>query len=236
MNVKCFHCGTVHNFNFCPNCGAPAQPPYPNGPTYFQPVRKRHMSTGSIIVVTMTCVFVFMGVVFALGLIANYLFSDNDTTTSSASPNEQLSTSDNSIDVVLDAMQYWTSDSTTVTEKDLKASLGEPDSIDEWQIERYQVLVDKTLVYDYRSLYYGDYEYIFLGGMLLRISIDVDISYSNSDDLLAMFGLKEYANTKITDNYVSYRAENCGVPDFWIPDMDDKTIKLVNITYDDWIE
>lgn len=24
--IKCFNCGTVHNYSFCPNCGAPARP------------------------------------------------------------------------------------------------------------------------------------------------------------------------------------------------------------------
>lgn len=134
--------------------------------------------------------------------------------------------------VIIDVMQYWTSETTTITEKELIEQLGEPDSVDEWEYEgSYQVLVDKTPVYLIRSLYYGNYEYLFNDDMLQRININEEIPYKNTDNILTMFGLKEYSNTKITNNNISYRVSNCGVPDFWVYSMDEDSLDGIKISY-----
>lgn len=158
----------------------------------------------------------------------NEAMKKNDT-------NAKKSSSDSknvSSNIVLDAMQYWTSKSSTISEEDLIKQLGEPDSIEEWDYKAsYQVLVDKTPVYPIRTLYYGNYEYLFNDGMLQRININEEIPYDDVADILGMFGLRKYSNTEIKNNNVSYRVSNCGVPDFWVYSMDQDSLNGIKISY-----
>lgn len=85
LNVKCFNCGNIYNGNFCPNCGAPANPPrmqsqpnpYRNRP-YMKPQRK---STPVVLVLLIT--FLSIGVFFTIviSIMTNFSnsISDNGT-------------------------------------------------------------------------------------------------------------------------------------------------------------
>lgn len=127
--------------------------------------------------------------------------------------------------IIFDAMQYWKDNNTTISENELVELLGEPDSIDEWNYKSF------SKVYPIRQLNYGNYEYLFNNDLLQRINIYEEISYKNVDDILGMFGLKEYSNTEIVNNNVSYRATNCGVHDLWIPSKNEDSFDIVKITY-----
>ena len=128
------------------------------------------------------------------------------------------------VPVVLDAMSFYRDDK-TVNEAQLIEMNGEPDSIEEWK----QQGVSAT--YSIKTLYYGNYAYHFNNDMLQRISISEEIPYTDKDDILAMFGLKKYSNTNINDLNVSYRADKCGVYDFWIPIMDEDSLDEIRISY-----
>lgn len=173
--------------------------------------------------------FLIIVIVFAnqVGLIS---IKFNESVTSKGDSEVTVSSEDDS--VVFDASQYWITDSKTISESDFVKLMGEPDSIEEWNYEAsYQVLVDKTPVYAIRTLYYGNYEYLFNSDMLQRINIYDEFSYEDTDDILEMFGLKEYSNTKIKNNNVSYRATDCGVPDFWVYSMDGDSLNGIKISY-----
>lgn len=126
--------------------------------------------------------------------------------------------------VVLDAMSFYRDDK-TVNEAQLIEMNGEPDSIEEWK----QKGVSAT--YSIKTLYYGNYAYHFNNDMLQRISISEEIPYTDKDEILEMFGLKKYSNTTINDLNVSYRADKCGVYDFWIPIMDEDSLDEIRISY-----
>ncbi len=135
-------------------------------------------------------------------------------------------------ETVFDASKYWkTEGESTISIKELKEELGNPESVDNWFYESiaganygYKI---KTLIYDN-----GSYEYNFNNGMLHRVTINKEIPYNDTDDFLEMFGLSKYSNTEIEDNGFSFRATNCGVHDLWIQyNSDNKTIENVKISY-----
>jgi hypothetical protein len=142
------------------------------------------------------------------------------------------STSDNSVQIVFNATEFWTSETTTVTEQELIEKLGAPESTEDWNY------TTATLSYPIHTLYYSDenggsYAYHFNNEILSRISIDdVDIPYNGKDDILPMFGLSQYANTVVVaDTGVAYRVKRCGVPDFWVAIMDDQTLQSIRISF-----
>ncbi len=136
-----------------------------------------------------------------------------------------------SIEVVFDATQFLR-DNKTISEAELIKLIGKPDSIEEWNYKTsYQVLVNKTPTYPIRQLNYGNYEYLFNNDMLQRINIYEEIPYKNTANILKMFNLKKYANTDIANNNVSYRAKDCGIPDFWVPSMDKDNLNIIKISY-----
>ncbi|MEA4831608.1 hypothetical protein SDC9_83612 [bioreactor metagenome] len=138
---------------------------------------------------------------------------------------EKYQKKNSNVDVILDATSFYR-DNKTVNESQLIEMNGQPDSIEEWT---YNGL---SATYAIRTLYYGNYSYHFNHDMLQRISIDnAEIPYENKNDILTMFGLKKYSNTKINDLNVSYRADKCGVYDFWIPVMDEDSLDEIRISY-----
>ena len=138
------------------------------------------------------------------------------------------------VETIVDASSYWKDDGeSTITIKELKEELGNPDSSDEWF---YESLSGTGYGYPIKTLIYDDgaYEYNFNDGILHRITINKEIPYDDVSDFIAMFGLSKYRNTEIEDTGVSYRAYNCGVHDLWILyDSDEKIIENVKISYSD---
>lgn len=129
-------------------------------------------------------------------------------------------------EVILDATSFFISENETVSEEKLIEMLGEPDEVEEWDFKT------SSKSYPIRTLRYDNYGYSFNSGMLQRISIDEDIAYENKDDILGMFGLKKYKNSKVNDTNVAYRITNCGVHDFWIQyDDSEKTMNSIRISY-----
>jgi hypothetical protein len=226
VNVKCFNCGIVYNGNFCPNCGAPATLPY-------QQKQKSGIPTSVIIALSFIGSFclLIVGILF-LNLIFNSSPVEKATRTQETSETK-IDPETVNIDVFFDATRFIVDNERTVSEAELIEMLGEPDSIDEWNYESYQSLLGKEVEYTIRSLYYnnGTYEYKFNNDMLQRITITEEFQYKSKEDILPMFGLKKYSNTKISDLNVSYRCSNCGVSDFWIYDMDENTVNGINISY-----
>ncbi|GHV06470.1 hypothetical protein FACS1894217_05220 [Clostridia bacterium] len=128
--------------------------------------------------------------------------------------------------LVFDALSFFDGKDATVNEQKLIEKLGEPDSTEEWNYET------GTKVFPIRTLVYDQYRYDFNSEMLQRIEIDgVDIPYTDKDKILALFGLKKYGYSVVTDTGVAYRVKNCGVHDFWIPIMDEQNLKSIRISY-----
>lgn len=128
------------------------------------------------------------------------------------------------VKVILDATSFIDGNR-TISESKLIEMKGEPDEIEEWN---YKGL---TANYPLRTLHYGNYAFHFNSDRLQRISISEDIPYTSKDDILKMFGLKKYSNSKITDTNAAYRVSNCDVPDFWVQVMDDKKLSEIRISY-----
>lgn len=127
--------------------------------------------------------------------------------------------------VVFDALQYAVQDEKNISEAELIAKLGEPDSIEEWNYK-----TSDTAGYPIRTLHYGKTEYSFNNDALHRVTIWDRMPYNKKKDFLSMFNLKKYANTTINDTGFYYRAYNCGVHDLWL-EYDDAEISMVKISY-----
>lgn len=77
MNVKCLNCGTVHNGNFCPNCGAPTMQAHPLPPPIY--TNKKRMPTGVVIFLTISGIFAF-GIIFLIFMsIVNSVVDEQNT-------------------------------------------------------------------------------------------------------------------------------------------------------------
>ena len=130
--------------------------------------------------------------------------------------------------MILDATKFIVQDERrSVTEAEFLEIMGEPDSVEEWNLNNV------TTTYPIKTLVYEDVEYHFNNDYLQRISFNSSvIPYENKEDILAMFGLKKYANSKVTDTNTAYRVYNCGVNDFWcLYDEETKTLSWVAINY-----
>jgi hypothetical protein len=173
-----------------------------------------------------------------LGVIGNVLkaiIPDMDKVVDSVNSDRPITLTPTPINVVFDATKFIIDNERTVSEAELIEMLGQPESIEEWNYESYQSLLGKEMIYPIRSLYYNEnkYEYKFNNNMLQRITITEEFAYEDKNNILPMFGLKKYSNTKITDTNVAYRCSNCGIYEFWVYDMDSKpkTIKGIHISY-----
>jgi hypothetical protein len=224
----------VHNCNFCPNCGLQAPQPinqgYGNQPFMNSPSPKKKMN--GYLVATITFIAVAFAFVITINILNSVIPQMNKAVERVNGDSPVTSTP---IDVVFDATKFIIDDERTVSEGELIEILGEPESIEEWNYESYQSLLGKEMKYPIRSLYYneGKYEYKFNNNMLLRITITEQFTYEDKNNILPMFGLKKYSNTKITDTNTSYRCLNCGIYEFWVYDMinDSKTLNGINISY-----
>jgi hypothetical protein len=164
---------------------------------------------------------IYIALIFIVGglFFSSNAFKDYQTSVESSKFLEE------NVNIVLDASQFWESKHETISEINFIKLMGEPDSTEEW-------IYETTLgSYQIKSLYYDNYEYMFNGGTLTRISIEEGISYNNKDEILKIFGLKEYSNSEITDTNHSYRVTNCGVVDFWVQDMDENNLITIKISY-----
>lgn len=104
---------------------------------------------------------------------------------------------------------------------------GQPDSQDDWNMD-----TGLGTYYQMTTLTYGNYDYIFSGDNLQRISIYEPLSYKKTSDFLHMFGLRKYSNTEILDTGVAYKAQNCGVYELYVLyDADTKQTDTVQISY-----
>lgn len=104
---------------------------------------------------------------------------------------------------------------------------GEPDSQEDWNMD-----TGLGTYYQMTTLTYGNYDYIFSGDNLQRISIYEPLSYKKTSDFLHMFGLRKYSNTEILDTGVAYKAQNCGVYELYVLyDADTKQTDTVQISY-----
>jgi len=153
---------------------------------------------------------------FAFATILAVIFSDKSKSEQSSTPAD--------VKVVLDATSFIDGNR-TISESKLVEMKGEPDEIEEWNYKG----LSKT--YPLRTLHYGNYAFHFNSDRLQRISISEDIPYANKDDILKMFGLKKYSDSKITDTNAAYRVSNCGVPDFWVQVMDNEKLSEIRISY-----
>lgn len=106
---------------------------------------------------------------------------------------------------------------------------GQPDSQEDWNMD-----TGLGTYYQMTTLTYGNYDYIFSGDNLQRISIYEPLSYKKKSDFLNMFGLNEYKRSTILDTGVAYKAQDCGVYELYIL-YDDaaKQIDTVQISYSD---
>ncbi|MDF2608915.1 MAG: hypothetical protein K0R92_389 [Lachnospiraceae bacterium] len=236
INTKCPRCGIVHNCNFCPNCGLQAPQPitqgYGNQSFMYGPKPKSKMNGCLVAVITLFVIVVMLGVI---GNVLKAIIPDMDKVVDSVNSDRPITLTPTPINVVFDATKFIIDNERTVSEAELIEMLGQPESIEEWNYESYQSLLGKEMIYPIRSLYYNEnkYEYKFNNNMLQRITITEEFAYEDKNNILPMFGLKKYSNTKITDTNVAYRCSNCGIYEFWVYDMDSKpkTIKGIHISY-----
>ena len=137
------------------------------------------------------------------------------------------------IKVVFDAMQFVVDDERSITESELIAILGEPESVEEWNYKTTEL--GRDMEYPIRSLFYDDnnYEYMFNNDHLQRINIYKETTFADKDDILPMFGLKKYRNTKVKDTGYSYRVSNIDIHDLWLYGVDENTVEGVKISYGD---
>ena len=136
---------------------------------------------------------------------------------------------------MFDVLQYLFSDSVsgaylTSTEQEVISALGEPEDIDVWTHER------SGLKYEIRSLSYDDgtYVYEFNNNYLMRIQIFDTFTFDDKDNILPMFGLKMFANSKKVDTGSAYRVYDCGIHDLWCTFGESEgSIDITYISYTD---
>lgn len=126
--------------------------------------------------------------------------------------------------VVFDALQYNVENNQKITEEEIINRLGEPQKKEDWNYKT----PDKE--YPIHTITYENREYSFYEGILQRITLYDEFTYTDKNDFLGMFNLSKNANTTINDTNSFYRAFNCGVHDLWIQYGDGK-ITLTKISY-----
>lgn len=137
------------------------------------------------------------------------------------------STVENDVTVVFDALQYYTENNDkNITEEEIVNQLGEPQKQEDWNYKTPEK------EYPIHTITYENREYSFYEGVLQRITLYDEFTYTNKNDFLGMFNLSKNANTTINDTNSFYRAYNCGVHDLWIQYGDGK-ITLTKISYGD---
>lgn len=235
MNIKCPRCNTIYNGNFCPNCGLPKQQfqPFTNAP---KQKRKMHGCLITLIVFISAITFVaIVSVIMQIVGTSYRPFMEDDVSCDNIATQTPIPEK-----IVFDATKFIDENGKTVSEKELIKMLGKPEKIEKWNYVSYQSLLGKKVKYPIRSLIYekNKYVYNFNNDCLQRITITDQFSYKNKKDILPMFGLREYANTKITDTNWAYKCSNCGVYQFWIYDMDSesKMINGIHISYGNLFE
>lgn len=131
-------------------------------------------------------------------------------------------TDNNDTSAVFDALQY----DKDITEEEIVNQLGEPQKQEDWNYKTPEK------EYPIHTITYENREYSFYEGVLQRITLYDEFTYTDKNDFLGMFNLSKNANTTINDTNNFYRAYNCGVHDLWIQYGDGK-ITLTKISYGD---
>lgn len=167
MNIKCFNCGHIYVGNFCPNCGAPVASPAPIS-------KKRNLSTGAIIAITLSSIIAFLIFVWILFYILANLTADTPTTNSSIKqPDREITvTSDPGIDKV----------------EELTISVGDTIQVDGMEIEIRKIEFSYDVLPDDTSSFYTHYE-ADKGAVYIHIDTEVkNLSKQNlkCEDILSV--------------------------------------------------
>lgn len=131
-------------------------------------------------------------------------------------------TDNNDASVVFDALQY----DKYITEEEIVNQLGEPQKQEDWNYKTPEK------EYPIHTITYENREYSFYEGVLQRITLYDEFTYTDKNDFLGMFNLSKNANTTINDTNSFYRAYNCGVHDLWVQYSEGK-ITLTKVSYGD---
>lgn len=133
--------------------------------------------------------------------------------------------------IILDINQFYNSDKTnTITQENLISIKGNPNEIENWNYA-----VNESSSYPITTLYYPNGEsYSFYNGNLAWILIEREISYTNKNSILSMFGLKYTKDSqKVADTNYALRYTDCGVSTFWIQGFNKNTFNWVKIVFSD---
>jgi hypothetical protein len=213
--MYCPKCGQdAGQGKFCSSCGSPIEPiiaveQISSIPTH---IKKKASARRAIIILSIIGAFIVFVAVIACTAGNNTSINENQT-------------------VILDAMSFWKNEerTATISETELIQRLGEPDAVEEWNYK-----TDGELEYPIKTLIYGDWRYNFNNNMVQWISADgLHIPYDSKDEILAMFNLKKYKNSEITDTGFAYRVQRCGIRSFWVAIMTDTELNSIRISYGD---
>lgn len=139
LNIKCFNCGTVHSYNYCPNCGAPAKPPiappnYQNKYTQNSFNAKRGNKYGCLIFLIAFFAFVIISIFCSMFFIID---ETNDKANSTSAFREITGTSSEQENTILDILKSCGIDPVKTIEHD-----GSLDDMNEEGEKGYRISCD----------------------------------------------------------------------------------------------